>query len=78
MSYVRTKQHREMRAKMIHEWKPWEKSTGPKTDEGKKRSAKRGYKGAVRPMQREMNKAFTEYAKYLKTYSLQQETVEIT
>src|SRR5688572_7987166 len=33
----------------IHRWKPWERSTGPKTIEGKGRSARRGFKGAHRP-----------------------------
>ena len=49
MPYTRTVEHRAMRAAMIHRWKPWLKSTGPKTPDGKRRSALRGYKGAVRP-----------------------------
>jgi hypothetical protein len=49
MSYVRTPEHRALRARLIHRWKPWLKSTGPKTPDGKRRSALRGYKGAVRP-----------------------------
>jgi len=34
---------------MISKWRPWEKSSGPKTQEGKHRAAIRGFKGAVRP-----------------------------
>ena len=49
MPYSRTVEHRAMRAEMIHNWKPWLKSTGPKTPEGKRRAARRGFKGAVRP-----------------------------
>ena len=66
MSYMRTKEHREMRAKMIQEWKPWEKSTGPKTEEGKKRAAFRGYKGSLRKKTRALNKAFRDYKNTLK------------
>jgi hypothetical protein len=39
---------------MIQRWKPWEKSTGPKSEEGKRKSAKRGYKGAQREEMREI------------------------
>jgi hypothetical protein len=48
MPYTRTAEHRAMRAAMIRNWKPWLKSTGPKIPEGKRRSARRGYKGGVR------------------------------
>ena len=48
MSYVRTPEHRELRTQLIQSWKAWEKSTGPKTTEGKRRSAMRGYKGGQR------------------------------
>ena len=52
MSYVRTPEHRELRRRLIQRWKPWEKSTGPKTAEGKRRSAMRGYKGGQREQAR--------------------------
>lgn len=35
MSYYRTQEHRALRAMLIKRWKPWEQSTGPKTQEGK-------------------------------------------
>ena len=57
MSYIRTPEHRAARSQMIRRWKPWERSTGPKTPEGKRRSAMRGYKGAVRPSLRILAKA---------------------
>ena len=34
-----TKEQRERQARLIHEWQPWKKSTGPRTAEGKQRSA---------------------------------------
>jgi len=61
MSYVRTPEHRAARSKMIHRWKPWERSTGPKTPEGKRRAARRGYKGAVRPTLRILAKALRHH-----------------
>ena len=39
MSYYRTPDHRKMRAELINQWKPWQKSTGPRTDAGKAKSA---------------------------------------
>ena len=61
MSYTRTPQHRALRADLIRRWKPWEKSTGPKTSAGKEKAAKRGFKGAVRPLMRELAKALREH-----------------
>lgn len=66
MSYYRTPEHRAMRAELIRRWKPWEKSTGPKSPEGKARSALRGYKGGTRAMLREMRAALREQAEDLK------------
>ena len=48
---------------MIHQWKPWLKSTGAKTDEGKRKSAMNAYKGGIRPKQREINKQLNEQMK---------------
>ena len=63
MSYVRTKEHRARQAEMIHQWKPWLKSTGAKTEEGKRKSAMNAYKGGIRPKQREINKQLNEQMK---------------
>lgn len=56
MSYVRTPEHRALRARLIHRWKPWLQSTGPRTVEGKRQSAMRGYKGGARPTLREIGR----------------------
>lgn len=56
MSYIRTPEHRELRRQLIQRWKPWEKSTGPKTAEGKRRSSLRGYKGGQRLLARAVAK----------------------
>ena len=49
MSTGWTAERRSRQGKLIHIWRPWEKSTGPKTVQGKRGSAMRGYKGGVRP-----------------------------
>ena len=57
MSYVRTPEHRALRAALIRRWRPWEGSTGPKSKEGKERSAVRGFKGGERATIRELARA---------------------
>lgn len=60
MSYVRTTKHRALRSALIRHWKPWEKSTGPKSPEGKERAAMRGLKGRIRPLIRELARAVAQ------------------
>lgn len=50
MSYVRTQKHRRQMSERIHHWRPWEKSTGPRTEAGKKRVSRNAYKGRVHSM----------------------------
>lgn len=57
MGYCRTPEHRKRQAELIRKWKPWEKSTGPKTDDGKATVAKNAWKGGVRPMMRHLSNA---------------------
>jgi len=42
-----TPARRARQAEMIRNWRPWEKSTGPRTDEGKARTARNGFKGGL-------------------------------
>jgi hypothetical protein len=48
MSYLRTPEYRKRRAELIRKWKPWEKSTGPKTEDGKATSAGNSLKHGMR------------------------------
>lgn len=41
---------------MIKRWKPWERSTGPRTAEGKAKAASNAYKGGKRQQFREQMK----------------------
>jgi len=56
MSYYRTAEHRRLRAELIQRWKPWEQSTGPRTEDGKATSARNGYRGGERDMLRTLAK----------------------
>jgi len=56
MSYYRTPEHRRLRAELIQRWKPWERSTGPRTAEGKATSSRNGYKGGERETLRTLAK----------------------
>lgn len=40
-----TPERRARQAEAIRRWKPWEQSTGPRTDEGKARAKMNGYRG---------------------------------
>lgn len=55
-SYTRTPEHRRLRAELIRKWRPWEKSTGPKTPTGKAKSSRNAYKGGTRALLRALAK----------------------
>ena len=66
MSYYRTPEHRRLMGELIRRWKPWEKSTGPKSAEGKAKAARNPYKGGERQMLRELRRVLREQAEALK------------
>jgi hypothetical protein len=43
-----TAEERQRQAQLIHKWKPWERSTGARTPEGKAKVSQNAYKGSVR------------------------------
>jgi hypothetical protein len=49
-----TPERRARQAALIRTWRPWEKSTGPMTDEGKAKSARNAYKGGTWLLLREL------------------------
>ncbi len=63
-----TSERRARQAQLIQGWKPWERSTGPKTDEGKVRSAVRGYKGAERQVLRELGQVMRDADEAMKVF----------
>lgn len=55
-----TPEQRKRQATLIRNWQPWFASTGPSTEEGKRRVATNAYKGAMRPKLRELSRALNE------------------
>jgi hypothetical protein len=65
-----TLERRKRQAELIRNWRPWDKSTGPRTAAGKRSSAKRGYKGGSREMLRGLALALREQLRGLDNISL--------
>lgn len=49
-----TQERRERQAEAIRRWRPWERSTGPTSAEGKSRVARNAWKGGHRAKLREL------------------------
>jgi hypothetical protein len=65
-----TLERRKRQSEMIRSWRPWEKSTGPRTEGGKQASARRGYKGATREVLRSLGRALREQRQGIENISL--------
>ena len=52
-----TLERRARQAERIREWRPWEQSTGPKTEASKAVVARNAWKGGSRQMMRELCRA---------------------
>jgi hypothetical protein len=55
-----TESRKAQQSEAIHRWKPWQRSTGPRTPEGKARVARNAYRGGARATQRALARARTE------------------
>lgn len=55
-----TPERRAKQAALIRQWKPWEQSTGPQSDEGKAISARNAWKGGTRPALRQLNAQYRQ------------------
>jgi len=55
-----TPERRARQAALIRTWRPWERSTGPRTPGGKARSARNAYKGGHRNRLRQLIRSLTE------------------
>ena len=65
--YCRTADHRRLMGGLVLVWKPWEQSTGPRTEQDKAKVAKNAFKGgwrdeikSLRALLRAQDRAITE------------------
>ena len=66
-----TKEQRERQAEVIRKWKPWERSTGPTSDEGKAIASRNALKHGMRSTdwtaeRRVLNKMIREFEALLR------------
>jgi hypothetical protein len=60
-----TPERRTRQSKLVRNWRPWERSTGPKSTEGKAIVARNAYSGATRPLLRELARALRQQTQLL-------------
>ena len=60
-----TSERRARQAKLIQQWRPWEKSTGPKTQDGKEKISQNAFKGGTWKQFRDLAKALREQQRQL-------------
>ena len=58
-----TPERRQRQAELIRGWRPWELSTGPKTNEGKSTVASNAWRGGHREQLRALSKMVNEEIK---------------
>jgi hypothetical protein len=59
-----TSERRAKQSQAIRQWKPWSKSTGAKTHEGKAVVSRNAFKGGHRPYLRQLAKDLAEELQY--------------
>jgi hypothetical protein len=55
-----TAERRARQSEAIRRWRPWERSTGPRTSEGKARVARNAFEGGWRQVLRELARVMRE------------------
>ena len=55
-----TPERRVRQAELIRQWRPWEKSTGPRTETGKAVVSQNAYKGGTWRLLRDLSRALLE------------------
>ncbi len=60
-----TLERKARQAKLIQQWRPWEKSTGPRTQAGKEKISQNAYKGGYWKQLRELARALPEQQRQL-------------
>jgi hypothetical protein len=57
-----TLERRARQARLIRKWRPWERSTGPRTAQGKARVSRNAYKGGMRAALRSLRRVLRHQA----------------
>ena len=60
-----TPERRQRQAEAIKQWKPWERSTGPRTPQGKDAASCNAWKGGQRQTFRNLSKALRDQSEWL-------------
>lgn len=55
-----TQDRKARQSELIRAWRPWEQSSGPKTETGKAVVARNAWKGGTREVLRELSRALSE------------------
>lgn len=55
-----TPEQRQQQAERIRAWSPWERSTGPRTADGKATASRNAWKGGTRELLRELARVLNE------------------
>lgn len=62
-----TPERKARQAELIRQWRPWEKSTGPRTSAGKRVSSRNRERGGLRELLRSIGRALRAQRKGLET-----------
>ena len=60
-----TTERRARQAKLIQQWRPWDKSTGPKSEKGKAKVAQNAYKGGDWKVLRDLARSLRDQKKLI-------------
>lgn len=63
-----TTEEREKQSQLIQNWKPWQRSTGARTQAGKVISSKNAYKGGSRSLMKVIASVLKDYKQMLKQF----------
>ena len=66
-----TEARRERQSELIQNWKPWTKSTGPRTSAGKAKSSQNAFKGGLRPLFRLIDRTLRKQQQSLDELSIE-------
>ena len=63
-----TPERRARQAEQIKQWRPWDKSTGPRSEEGKGKVAQNAYKGGYWDTMRDLTRTLKEQKQLINSF----------